>query len=85
MAGNAHTGSDFRLNVRLSSEAKKTIERAATELGLTVREFSVWALVGRARQVIRHHDAARLATPQRRRPVAPAARKPAAKSRSRRT
>ena len=46
---------DARINVRLSSELKQTIEHAAAALGQTVSEFAVSTVVREARQVL--HDA----------------------------
>ena len=47
--------SDARINVRLSSELKQTIEAAASALGQTVSEFAISTVVREARQVL--HDA----------------------------
>jgi uncharacterized protein (DUF1778 family) len=44
--------SDARLNVRLPSELKQTIEEAAGALGQTVSEFIVSTVVREARQVL---------------------------------
>ena len=85
MATNSGKSRDARLNLRLPAELKKTIEQVAAQLGLTVSEFAVWALVQRARQVIRHRDATRLSTRDRDRPVAPGALKVAAKRRKHRS
>lgn len=46
---------DARINVRLSSELKQTIEAAASALGQTVSEFAISTVVREARQVL--HDA----------------------------
>ncbi|MEI8382579.1 MAG: DUF1778 domain-containing protein [Planctomycetota bacterium] len=46
---------DARINVRLSSELKQTIEEAASALGQTVSQFAVSTVVREARQVL--HDA----------------------------
>ena len=50
------TGSDARLNFRLSSELKQIIEQAAAHMGQTVSDFAVSTLVQNARQVIEEHD-----------------------------
>ncbi len=46
---------DARINVRISSELKQTIEEAAAALGQTVSDFTISTVVREARQVI--HDA----------------------------
>lgn len=46
---------DARINVRLPSELKETIEEAAAALGQTVSEFAISTVVREARQVL--HDA----------------------------
>lgn len=46
------TKSDARINVRLASELKQTIEEAAAALGQTVSEFTVSTVVQEARQVL---------------------------------
>ncbi|MFV0444181.1 MAG: DUF1778 domain-containing protein [Planctomycetaceae bacterium] len=43
---------DARINVRLPSELKQTIEEAAAALGQTVSEFTVSTIVQEARQVL---------------------------------
>lgn len=43
---------DARINVRLTSELKETIEQAAAALGQTVSEFTVSTVVQEARQVL---------------------------------
>ena len=57
MASNKGKGNDARLSVRLPAELKETIEQAAAGLGLTAREFAVWAMAQAARTVVRVHDA----------------------------
>jgi uncharacterized protein (DUF1778 family) len=52
--------SDSRLNFRLSSEQKKTIEDAAAETGRTVSDFAVSTLVDAARRILREQEATRL-------------------------
>ncbi|MGY8770633.1 MAG: type II toxin-antitoxin system TacA family antitoxin [Pirellulales bacterium] len=44
--------SDARINVRLSSDLKQTIEEAAVALGQTVSEFTISTVVREARQVL---------------------------------
>ena len=46
------TVNDARINVRLSSDLKQTIEEAAAALGQTVSEFTISTVVREARQVI---------------------------------
>lgn len=46
------TKSDARINVRLPSDLKQTIEEAAAALGQTVSEFTVSTVVQEARQVL---------------------------------
>ena len=46
------TKADARINVRLPSELKQTIEEAAAALGQTVSEFTVSTIVQEARQVL---------------------------------
>jgi uncharacterized protein (DUF1778 family) len=43
---------DARINVRLSSELKRTIEAAASALGQSVSEFAISTVVREARQVL---------------------------------
>ena len=52
--------SDARLNFRLPTELKATIERAAAQLGQSVSDFAVSTLVREAREVIREHDVTEL-------------------------
>ncbi len=56
---------DSRLNFRLASELKETIEQAAAELGQTVSEFAVSTLVREARQVIEQGRQTRLSNRDR--------------------
>ena len=44
--------SDARINVRLSSEHKQTIEEAAAALGQTISEFTISTVIREARQVL---------------------------------
>ena len=46
------TRNDARINVRISSELKQTIERAAAALGQSVSEFAISTVVREARQVL---------------------------------
>jgi len=48
-------GNDARLNFRLSSELKQTIEQAAAVLGQSVSEFAVSTLVEFARKVLQEN------------------------------
>jgi uncharacterized protein (DUF1778 family) len=51
---------DARLNFRLPTEIKETIEEAAAHLGQTVSDFAVSTLAQTARQVIQEHNVTRL-------------------------
>lgn len=57
--------SNARINVRLPNELKLTIERAAAELGQTVSEFTVSAVVREARQVLQDAHVTRLSNRDR--------------------
>lgn len=48
--------SEARLNFRLPSELKQTIEEAAALSGQTVSDFAIAALAGSARRIIQEHD-----------------------------
>ncbi len=48
------TNSDARINFRLSSDLKKTIEDAAAEMGQSISDFAISTLVQAARKVL--HD-----------------------------
>ncbi len=50
----AQTNTDARLNFRLKSEFKKTIEDAAAQTGQTVSDFAISTLIHASRQVL--HD-----------------------------
>jgi uncharacterized protein (DUF1778 family) len=65
MIGKKGKGNDARLSLRLPAERKHTIEEAAAKLGLTVSEFSGWALVQAARKVVGCRNTTRLATRKR--------------------
>lgn len=54
------TRNDARINVRLSSELKQTIEEAASALGQTVSEFAISTVVREARQVLQDARITRL-------------------------
>lgn len=54
------TPADARLNVRLPSSLKQTIEEAAAALGQTVSEFTVSTVVQQARQVLAAAQVTRL-------------------------
>ena len=51
---------DARLNFRLPTEIKQTIEEAAACLGQTVSDFAISTLAQNARQVIQDHQITRL-------------------------
>ena len=51
---------DARINVRLPSELKQTIEEAASALGQTVSEFAISTVVREARQVLYNAQITRL-------------------------
>ena len=51
---------DARLNFRLPTEIKATIEEAAAYLGQSVSDFAVSTLAQTARQVIQDRDVTRL-------------------------
>ncbi len=52
--------SDARINFRLSSELKRTIEDAAAQMGQTVSDFAVSTLVQTARKVLQDQQFTRL-------------------------
>ncbi|MEX0587037.1 MAG: DUF1778 domain-containing protein [Pirellulales bacterium] len=56
---------DARINVRLSSELKQTIEEAAAALGQTVSEFTISKVVSEARQVVHEAQITRLSNRDR--------------------
>ncbi|MBU6238635.1 MAG: DUF1778 domain-containing protein [Planctomycetes bacterium] len=66
----ASTKNDARINFRLSSELKKTIEDAAAELGQSVSDFAVATLVQVARRVLHDQQQTRLSDRDRNRFVA---------------
>ena len=59
------TRNDARINVRLSSELKQTIEEAASALGQTVSEFAISTVVREARQVLQDARITRLSNRDR--------------------
>ncbi len=61
---------DARLNFRLPSEIKETLEEAAAHLGQTVSDFAISTLAQTARQVIQDHNITRLSQQDRNRFVA---------------
>ncbi len=52
--------SDVRLNFRLNSELKKTIEDAAAQTGQTVSDFAISTLVQASRRILQEQQATRL-------------------------
>ena len=56
---------DARINVRLPSELKQTIEEAASALGQTVSEFAISTVVREARQVLHNAQITRLSSRDR--------------------
>lgn len=59
------TRNDARINVRLPSELKQTIEEAASALGQTVSEFAISTVVREARQVLQDAQITRLSNRDR--------------------
>jgi uncharacterized protein (DUF1778 family) len=56
----ATTDSDARINFRLSSELKRTIEDAAAEMGQSISDFAISTLVQTARKILREQQVTRL-------------------------
>lgn len=56
---------DARINVRLSSDLKQTIEEAAAALGQTVSEFTVSTVLREARHVLQDERVTRLSNRDR--------------------
>ena len=54
------TNSDARINFRLSSELKQTIEDAAAEMGQSVSDFAISTLVQTARKILHEQQVTRL-------------------------
>ena len=63
----ATADNDARINFRLSSELKKTIEDAAAEMGQTVSDFAVSTLVQTARKILHDQQVTKLSERDRRR------------------
>ena len=59
------TSNDARLNFRLPTVLKETIEEAAARLGQSVSDFAVSTLVQTARDVIEQENFTRLSTRDR--------------------
>ena len=59
------TKADARINVRLPSELKQTIEEAAAALGQSVSEFAVSTVVRESRQVRQEAQVTRLSNRDR--------------------
>lgn len=59
------TKADARINVRLPSDLKQTIEEAAAALGQSVSEFAVSTVVREARQVLQEAQITRLSNRDR--------------------
>lgn len=51
---------DARINFRLSSELKKTIEDAAAEMGQSITDFAISTLVQTARRILQEQQVTRL-------------------------
>jgi uncharacterized protein (DUF1778 family) len=58
---------DARINVRLSTELKQTIEEAAAAVGQSVSEFAISTVVREARQILQEAQVTRLANRDRNR------------------
>lgn len=54
------TSGDARINFRLNSDLKKTIEDAAAQMGQSVSDFAISTLVQAARQVLNEQQVTRL-------------------------
>ncbi len=52
--------SDARINFRLSSDLKKTIEDAAAEIGQSISDFAISTLVHAARKILHDQQVTRL-------------------------
>lgn len=59
--------SDNRLNFRLNSELKKTIEDAAAQSGQTVSDFAISTLVQASRRILHEQEVTRLSDRDRKR------------------
>lgn len=62
--------SDARINFRLSSELKQTIEDAAAQMGQSISDFAVSTLVQTARKILHEQQVTRLSERDRERFVA---------------
>lgn len=60
------TTNDARINFRLSSDLKKTIEDAAAEMGQSVSDFAISTLVQTARKILHDQQVTRLSERDRR-------------------
>jgi uncharacterized protein (DUF1778 family) len=58
---------DARINVRLSTELKQTIEEAAAAVGQSVSEFAISTVVREARQILQEAQVTRLSNRDRNR------------------
>jgi uncharacterized protein (DUF1778 family) len=58
---------DVRINFRLSSELKKTIEDAAAEMGQSITDFAISTLVQTARRILQEQQVTRLSERDRER------------------
>lgn len=56
----ATSNSDARINFRLSSDLKKTIEDAAAEMGQSVSDFAISTLAQTARKILHDQQVTRL-------------------------
>ncbi len=56
---------DARINVRLSSDLKQTIEAAAAALGQTVSDFTISTVVREARQVLQETEVTQISNRDR--------------------
>jgi len=59
------TPNNARINVRLSSELKQTIEEAAAVSGQTVSDFAISTMLREARQVLQQSQVTRLSNRDR--------------------
>jgi uncharacterized protein (DUF1778 family) len=58
---------DARINVRLSTELKQTIEEAAAAVGQSVSEFAISTVVREARQILQEAQVTHLSNRDRNR------------------
>jgi uncharacterized protein (DUF1778 family) len=65
----SQTKNDARLNFRLSSELKKTIEDAAARTGQTVSDFAISTLVQASRRILHEEQVTKLSDRDRQRLV----------------